>query len=153
MPQGTFTLFEEFSKTLGDGSHKLDTDSFKVMLITEQVGGTPSIAPPDASPDSSNYTEVTGTGYIPGGAEVVCSWTEANGTSTFQVTSGNTTWAQDASGPTNIKTALLYNINHVGLIDAIGFMDITVDGVTAVSMQTANIDITWNPVLFTVAKP
>ena len=35
MAQGTLTLFEKFSDYIADGSHDLDNDSFKIMLITE----------------------------------------------------------------------------------------------------------------------
>lgn len=151
MAQGTLTLFEEFSKNIGDGSHDLDADSFKVMLITQQVGGTPTITAADATPDSADYTEVTGTGYTAGGEAITVTWTEANGTATFQVTSGATSWTQNGAGPATIKTALIYNTTHAGTNDAIGFIDMTTDGTTAISLIDGDITITWNPNIFTLS--
>ena len=151
MAQGTLALFEEFSKTIGDGSHDLDNDVFKVMLITEQVGGTPTITPGDLSPDSSDYTEVTGTGYTAGGETITCTYTEVGGTATFQVTSGTVTWTQNGAGPATIKTALVYNTTHAGTNDAICFIDMTADGTTAISLQDGDITLTFQPVIFTLA--
>jgi hypothetical protein len=151
MAQGTLTLFEEFSLNIGNGDHDLDGDAFKVMLISNQVGGTPTITAADTTPDSSDYTEVTGTGYTAGGESITVTWTEANGTATFQVTSGATSWTQNGAGPTDIKTALIYNTTHAGTNDAIGFIDMTTDGTTAISLVDGDITITWNPNIFTLS--
>ena len=151
MAQGTLALFEEFSKTIGDGSHDLDNDAFKVMLLSNQVGGTPTIAPGDLSPDSSDYTEVTGTGYTAGGEAITVTWTEAAGTATFQVTSGTITWTQNGAGPTDIRSALVYNTTHTGTNDAIAFVDMTADGTTAISLQDGDITLTFAPTIFTLA--
>lgn len=151
MAQGTLALFELFAKHIGDKSHDLDvaTDVYKVMLVSEQVGGTPTIAPGDASPDSSDYTEVVGTNYAAGGETITISWTEAAGVATWQVTSGTITWSQHAAGPTDIKTAVIYNSSHLGANDAIGFVDMTADGTTAVSLVDGDVTLTFQPVIFT----
>lgn len=150
MAQGTLTLFEEYSKTIGDGSHSLGTDSFKVMLITEAVGT--GITAADATPDSSDYTEVSGTGYTAGGEAITLTWTETGGTSTLAVSSGNTVWSYNAAGPTNIKTALIYNTSHAGTNDAIAFIDMTDDGgTTPISLQDGDITIAWQPNIHTLA--
>ena len=148
MAQGTLTLFEEFSLNIANGIHDMDTDAFKVMLVTEAVG---TITAADLTPDSSDYTEVTGTGYTAGGEALTTTYTEAGGTATFQVTSGATTWTQNGAGFTNAKTAIVYNTAALSS-DAIAFIDMTADaGTTAVSQQAGNVSITWNPVIFTLS--
>lgn len=151
MAQGTLKLFEEFADYIADGSHDFDADSFKVMLITQQVGGTPTITAADATPDSADYTEVTGTGYTAGGEALTTpTFTEAAGVATFDDGAASITWSQNGAGPTNIKTALLYNTSHVGTNDAIGYIDMTADGTTAISLQAGDITITWGSSIFTV---
>lgn len=150
MAQGTLYLFEEFSDYIGDGSHDLDADSFRVALLSNTHNSTISVS--DATPDFGDYTEVgTGNGYTTPGEAITCTWTEANGTATFQVTSGNTSWTQNGSGPTDIRTALIYNTTHAGTNDAIGYIDMTADGSTPISLQDGDITITWNPNIFTLS--
>jgi hypothetical protein len=146
MAQGSVTTFEEFRKTIGDGSHDLDNDSFKIMLITNTT--VPTAA--DATPDSADYTEVTGTGYTAGGEAVTVTWTEAAGTATFATTS-SAAWTQNGAGPTNIYYGIIYNTTHVGTNDAIGFIDMTADGgTTPISLQDGDITINSGTV-FTLA--
>lgn len=148
MAQGTLTLFEEFSLNIGNGDHDLDGDSFKVMLVNDTLVPTAALA----TPDSSDFTEVTGTGYTAGGEAITCTWTEVGGTATFQVTSGNTAWTQNGAGPTDIEYAIIYNTTHIGTQDAIGWIDMTTDaGVTPISLQDGDITITWNPNIFTLS--
>lgn len=148
MAQGSVTSFEEFTKYIGDGSHDLDNDSFKVMLITNGVVPTAATA----TPDSGDFTEVIGgTSYVAGGAALTVTWTEVGGTSTFAITN-SPTWAKDAAGPTNIYYAVVYNTTHVGTNDAVAFIDMTTDGgTTPVSLQDGQIVIN-SGTLFTVAK-
>lgn len=147
MAQGTFTLFEEFRKTIGDGTHDLDADALKVMLIDDTLVA----AAGDTTPDSSDYTEVTGTNYTAGGEAIAHTWVEAAGTATLAITPATTAWTQDGAGPDDIYQAIIYNTT-AGAIDAIGFMDMTADaGTTAISLQAGDITITWNPTLFTLA--
>ena len=142
MAQGTFALFNEFTKYIGDGSHDLDNDTFYMMLITQQVGGTPTIAPDDLTPDSGDYTEVAaGGGYVAGGKLLAnVTWTHSIGTTTFNF--DDVLWTSAGSGdPATIKTALVYNSSHVGTNDAIGFIDMTTDGITAISLLSGNINV------------
>ena len=149
MAQGTLTLFEEFSLNIANGIHDMDTDAFKVMLVTESI----SVILASASlPDSTSWTETNpAAGYTAGGEALTTTYTEADGTATFQVTSGATTWTQNGSGFTDVKTAIVYNTAAVSS-DAIAFIDMTADaGTTAVSQQAGNVSITWNPVIFTLS--
>ena len=148
MAQGTLLLFEEFSLNIGNGDHDLDADSFKVMLISDTLVA----AVTDLTPNSADYTEVTGTGYTAGGEALTLTWLEVGGTATFAVTSGATSWTQNGAGPTDIEQAIIYNTTHVGTQDAIGFIDMTTDaGVTPISLQDGDITITWQPNIFTLS--
>lgn len=148
MAQGTLTTFEEFRKYLADGSHDLDNDTFKCMLITNTTVPTAATA----TPDSADFTEVSGGGYTAGGVTLTVTWTEAGGTATFD-SSVNPSWTQNGTGPTNIYYAIIYNSTHAGTNDAVAFIDMTTDGgTTPISLQAGDINITFNASgIFTLA--
>lgn len=137
MAQGDLTVFEEFRLYIGDGSHDLNSDSFKVALIT-----TLPLASA-ATPDLGDFTEVSGGGYTAGGEASAATWTETGGTATFDL--ADVSWTQNGSGPTNIVAALIYNTTHAGTNDAIAFIDMTTDGgSTPISLQSGDISIAFN---------
>ena len=37
MAQGTLTVFQDFLETMGDGTHDMDTDTFKFALVSEYI--------------------------------------------------------------------------------------------------------------------
>lgn len=139
MAKGDFLVFDEVKKTMADTGHNLTADSFSVMLITT----LPGVA--DATPDSTDYIEVTaGGGYAAGGVAITTTWLEANGTATM-ASSTSPAWSAAAGSPTNIVAALVYNTTHAGTADAIGFIDMTVDaGTTPISLVAGDISIAWD---------
>ena len=139
MAFGDFVLFEEVAKTIGDGSHDFDSDTFSTILITT----LPTAA--TATPDRADFTEVTaGGGYTAGGIALTTTYTEAAGVATFD-SSVNPSWTAAAGSPTNIVAGLVVNDTHVGTNDAIGYIDLTQDGgTTPISLVTGDITITWN---------
>ncbi|MGL1886310.1 MAG: hypothetical protein OCD76_07325 [Reichenbachiella sp.] len=139
MAQGDFTLFEEYSLYIADGSHDMNSDTFALILITTLPTAS------DATPDRADYTEVTnGGGYTTGGISLTTSYTEAAGTATFDSTT-NPSWTASAGSPTDIKGGLLVNNTHAGTNDAVGFIDMTTDGgTTAISLVAGDITVTWN---------
>ena len=137
MAQGTLTVFEEFRKFIGDGSHDLDSDTFKVALITT----IPTAS--EATPDFADYTEVSGTNYTAGGETAAATYTEVGGVATWDI--ADVGWTQSGSGPTDIKAALIYNTTHSGSNDAVAFIDMTVDaGTTPISLVDGDINIAIN---------
>jgi hypothetical protein len=148
MARGDFLTFEEFRKSMADGSHDLDGDSFSVILITT----LPNIA--DATPDSADYTEVAaGGGYSTGGITMTTTYTESAGVATF-ADSAAKVWTAAAGSPTDIVAGLVINTTHAGTTDAVGFVDMTVDGGgTPISLVDGNVTIEWNGStnLFTVS--
>lgn len=146
MAQGSVTLFEEFRKTIGDGSHDLDNDTFAIMLVNNTL--VPTAA--QATPDSADFTEVSGTNYSAGGIVVTATWIEVGGTATFATTS-NAQWIQSATAPSDIYYAIIYNQSHAGTTDAVGFIDMTPDGGTS-PISLISGDITVNAgTIFTLA--
>jgi len=139
MAQGDLKLFEEFSKNIGDGSHDMDSDTFALIFITT----LPVVS--EASPDRADFTEVTaGGGYSTGGIVLTTTYTEAGGTATFD-SSTNPAFTAAAGSPTDIVAGLLVNNTHSGSNDAVGFIDMTVDGgSTPISLVAGDITVTWN---------
>lgn len=135
MAQGDFTLFEEFAKTIGDGTFDMDSDTFSLKLITT----LPTAA--TATPTLSDFTEVSaGGGYTTGGIALTTTYTEAAGVATFD-SSTNPSWTAAAGSPTNIVAGLIVN----GSDDALGYVDMTTDsGSTAISLVAGDITVTWN---------
>lgn len=148
MARGTFAVFNQFKADIGEKLHNLETDSFKLALTTLQVGGTPTVAATDADPrwgaggsTDLSTSEVSGTNYTAGGNALgTPTYDESSGTATFD-TADPAAWLQHASGPTDIKTAILYNDTDAGK-RAIGFMDMTADGTTAISLVDGDITVT-----------
>jgi hypothetical protein len=139
---GTLVLFEEFSKYIADGSHDMNSDTFKVMLIDNTLVATASLA----TPDSSDFTEVTGTGYTAGGEALTTpNLAEVGGVTTFDDTGAvSVGWFQNGAGPQDIYQAILYNVTHSGSNDAIAFVDMTTDGgTTPADLQAGDVTITW----------
>jgi hypothetical protein len=158
MAQGTFTLFNQFKEDMAEGFHNLETDSLKLAFTTLQAGGTPTIAATDSDPrwgagggTNLSSSEVSGTNYTAGGnATANNSVVESAGTVTFDA-DNPATWTQHASGPTNIKTAVLYNDTDSGK-RVIGFIDMTGDGTSAISLVDGDITVAFNASgIFTLA--
>ena len=161
MAQGTLALFDEFAESIGDGRIDLDTDTFKVAFVTLQVGGTPTIAKTDAVPTwgaggttnlSTNEVSAGG-GYTAGGdALASVTWGQTNGDGVFDA--ANNVWTSAASGdPATIKTAVFYSDTAANK-DCIGFIDMTADGTTAISLLAGDITIAWGAGgIFTVTNP
>lgn len=159
MAQGTLALFEEFSESIGDGRIDLDTDTFKIAFVTLQVGGTPTITAADPVPTwgaggTTNLaaSEVAaGGGYTAGGSNLTSvTWSQTSGTATFDA--ADVVWTSAGSGdPATIKTAVIYSDTATNK-DCIGFIDMTADGTTAISLLAGDITVTFNASgIFTLA--
>jgi hypothetical protein len=140
MAQGTLTLFEEFSLTIANGTHDFDADTFKIALVSEPITGMEVTA----SPALGDFTEVVGTNYTAGGETLTTTWTEVTGVSSFKSTQGIVTWTTHASGPTDIKSGIVYNSSSVVTGAAVAFIDFTTDGGTT-PISLVDGDITWTP--------
>lgn len=145
MAQGTLYLFDEFAKSSQDGRMKIGTDTIKVALLSviPAVGdAVPTYGTGGTTNESTNEVAAGG-GYTTGGIALSSqSFSESAGVSTFSAS--NITWTSAGSGdPTNVKAALIYDDSATNK-DCIGYMDLTPDGTTAISLLSGNITINWN---------
>jgi len=140
MAQGTLKLFEEFALGMSDGTHDMNTHAFKVMLVSDALPAASL-----ATPDSTDFTEVSGNGYTATGVALSTTYTEAGGVGTFANGAQVVTWTSTGTGdPSNIKTAIVYNTNAAAVNDAVAFIDMTVDGgTTAIDLNAGDITITF----------
>ena len=145
MAQGSVIVFNEFKQNISSGDIDLSADNINISLISNS-----SLDGSTASPDSGDFTQVTGGTYAEK-TSVSKTWTETGGTATFAL-GANQVWSQDASGPTDIRYALVYSASHAGTEDAICLIDMTTggDGTTAISLQDGDITIN-SGTLFTLA--
>lgn len=151
MAQGTLTLFNEFALSKGDGRIDLDSHTFKAAWVTLQVGGTPTIAADDAVPcwgaggttDLSAAEVAAGGGYAAGGITLTgITYTLAGAVATFDC--NDLAWVSASSGdPDTAKTLIVYDDTATNK-DAVGFMDLTTDGTTAISLLAGDVNIGIN---------
>lgn len=136
MARGDLLTFNAFRKEVGDGTFDMDTDVFRIVLITT----LPLLT--QTTPNLTDFVEVTaGGGYSTGGITLTgVTWTETAGVSTFDSTL-LPLWTASAGSPTNIVAALV--INAAGA--AVCFIDMTVDGgTTPASLVAGNISVAFN---------
>ena len=161
MAQGTLALFDEFAESIGDGRIDMDTDTFKIAFVTLQVGGTPTIAKDDAVPTwgaggstNLNTDEVAaGGGYTAEGESLASvTWAQTSGVAKFDA--ADVVWTSSASGdPATIKTAVIYSDTATNK-DCVGFIDMTADGTTAISLLAGDITVAFGAGgIFTLTNP
>lgn len=145
MAQGTLLVFDEFKETIGEAFINLETDTFKMAFINT----VPTVG--DADPrwgagggTNLSTNEVSGTNYTAGGNALANpTYEQTSGTATYDV-DDPATWVQHASGPTDIKTAVVYSDTDTGK-RVISFIDMTTDGgTTPLSLVDGDITVTVN---------
>jgi len=143
MAQGDVTVFDEAKLALLNGTHDLDTHSFKLALCDNTVAPTAATA----TPVLADFTQVGVAGsYISGGTALTITLTEAAGTVTYAATN-NPTWAQNASNDVDAYWGILYNDTNAGK-EAIAFVDLG----GPVDMTAGDLTVTWNASgIFTLA--
>lgn len=142
MAAGDLTIFDEAKLALLDGTHDLDTHVIKVCFISNATVPTAG----DATPVKADYTEVSGGNYTAGGDTMTVSLTESAGTVTLDFTT-NISKASNASNPTNIYYALIYNDTDAS-DSAIGFVEIAAAGHDGTA---GAVNLTWGANIFTLS--
>jgi len=144
MAQGDVTMFQEFLGSLGLNEFNLNTDLYKIGLITAAV--TPATADADpgwaaARTTDHSATQVTvGTGVYPdGGSDITNTWAEAAGVGKFDAADQSPYVASNANNATNARWGIIYNDTDADK-KAIGFIDLG----SAFDMTTGDLNITWN---------
>ena len=144
MARGTQIAFDVFSEAPGETIHNLTPttgDTIKVALVSNTA------ATLGAQTNLSALTEVTGgTEYVAGGAtSAITAWSRTGAVTSLGLS--DVSWAQDASGPQDIRCAVVWNSSKVGQDDLLTYIDLTLDGTTPVDLQAAplSIDLSTNP--------
>jgi len=147
MAQGTVVIFEEAKKNMNlsaaasdlTNGVNLDADTFKIMLVSDDID---TILASTATPDSADFTEVTGANYTPGGETATINVTEAGGTVTIAL-GGAVSWTSPGTGgAADIRSAILYSTTHTGTQNAFCVWDMTTDsGTTPLDLDLGDITI------------
>ena len=144
MAASAFTILNTAKKKLVDGTFDLDTQTFKVALLTAAVSLT-------AATTVDTYAEitsqVTGTGYTAGGATL--SGVTLTGTSTITFDANDVTWS---ASTITAKYAVIYS-DTASNKDILGYVDLdNASGSATVSSTAADFSINWNASgIFTLA--
>ncbi|WP_421865137.1 hypothetical protein [Motiliproteus sp.] len=151
MPQGQFKLFNHTAELIAAGKlGDLTGETVKLAL----VGPMPAVTNADPRFGTGGGTnlstnEVSGTGYTAGGNECAnLTVNRTNGVATVDVDDPDE-WAKDDAGPTGIRAGIVYLSSHANK-HALGYIDMTTDGTTPVSLRDASLPVQI-PSLFTVA--
>jgi len=137
MAKGDIQVFTQAKFDLGRKIHDLVNDEFKLALITGTTPTQTTSDPrwgPGGGEDLSLSEPTPGGSYVAGGNVVTNSWQIATKDVNFDV--GDASWVQNASNPTAVTYAVLYNNTSVGK-QCYAFIDLggTFD------MQTGPLDI------------
>lgn len=128
MARGTLYVVNAFTETLANGTHDMDTDVFKMALV--------SVMPTAATTVLAN--EVSGTNYTPGGELLTTTWTRTSSVTSWK-TSTTAQWTADGAAPNNIVAGVIHNTSAGNAV--VCYVDFTEDGSTPISLQTG--DISW----------
>ena len=132
MARGTLYVVNAFTETLADGTHDMDTDVFKMALVSDMPSATTTIL--------ANVNEVVGTGYTAGGKELTKTWERSGGVTSWKCLN-TLLWSRDDNGPDNIKAGVIYNASSVN-DDVVCYVDFTENGgVTPISLRVG--DVSW----------
>lgn len=142
----SITFYNSFRKLLGDGTIDLDTDTFKVALLSSSYTF-------DAT--DTVLTDLTGelstaNGYTSGGATLSnVSWTQSTDTVTFDA--DDVVWTA-SGGSIAARFAVIYDDTASDSLVACVLLDTTPADVTATDGNT--LTLTWNASgIFTLTTP
>lgn len=97
----TWQIKNDFKERLGDETHNLSADTFKVMLTNTMPSVSNSV--------KADLTEITaGNGYTAGGATGTFTWVETGGTATFALSS-DLTFTASGGAIATFRYLELYN--------------------------------------------
>lgn len=143
MAAGNFTVFNDAKLKLVNGTHDLDTHTFKMALCTSAQSITAALA--------GGYSALTaqvanGNGYTTGGKTLTMNVSNSSGTVTVD--------CDDQSWPSSTftaKYAVVYN-DTAASKDLLGFVDLETTSGTGVSPSNGTLSVTINASgLFTLA--
>lgn len=133
MARGAQVAANTVSEQIGKTTQNWSTDSYVVILCSDEFAAVAAFT------NRSQFTEVSGGAYAP--IAITQTFTRAGADSTFQAT--DVRWAIDASGPQDIRIAVVVNITAVGQDDVLTVIDLTTDGTTPIDNQVDPISINF----------
>lgn len=149
MAQGDAEVFEALAGYLRDKDINIAGANWKCALLTNSVA---TLLDSETNPalGSTNCTEVSNGGGYTDGIALTMDNTDTGGVVTLKLNTtshptGKITWSGGAGGPTNIKSAIIYDDAATTPVDAaVCFIDVTTDGgTTAVSLVADDVSITF----------
>jgi hypothetical protein len=139
--QGDIVVFNEAKEDLGLKIHNLETDTYKLGLVTNSV--TPTAATSDPRWGAGGSTNFSSTQVTPGGNYTTGGPTIAN--NTYVETAGvasfdgdNISVLQNASNPTNARWGIIYNDTSAGK-EAYAYLDLG----SVFDMSSGDLTVTW----------
>lgn len=106
MAADAWVTYNRLMEWVGDGTIDLDTDSFRVALVTSSY--TPAVTH-DTWADVSANEVANGNGYSTHGDAVTATWTHSSGTVTFD--SDDPTWTASGGSITARYAVLVHDAN------------------------------------------
>lgn len=143
MASGDVTVFDQFKNDLGEKLMDMNTDQFKIGLVTSVA--TPTAASPIPTWGAGGTTNFATNEVTPGGNYSVGG--PALGTPTWSApAAGIVTWdavdvsiLQNAGNPTDARWGIIYNEDEA-INKCVGYVDLGVDR----DLTSGNFTITWN---------
>ena len=140
MARGDQRAADSVSEQTGLKLQDYGVDQLAVILVSDTFAASADFI------NISQFTEVStaGTSYT-GAQNTTGTWTRAALSDQTNLQAGNVSWAQDASGPVDIRCAVLHNTaaGVVGNGDVITVVDMTADGTTPVSLQAGALNVNF----------
>jgi len=143
MAQGDVVFFDQFLVDVLEKLHDLETDSFKLALITNAATPAATTADPRwGAGGTTNFStnQVTpGGNYVSGGAACANPVVSLTGGLAMFDSDDPATWAQNAGNPTNARWGILYNDTDAGK-RCLGYLDLG----SVFDMTTGPLSVAWN---------
>lgn len=129
MASGDITVFHQFKVDMGNKIHDLDTDTYKLGLITTAATPAATAAAPHwGGTGTTNYAtnQVTPGGNYATGGPSLASVDFINSAGTVPWRAAKVSIAQDAANPTNARWGIIYNSTDANK-RAVAFVDLGSD--------------------------
>ncbi len=133
MARGDQQAANTVSEQTGKKIHDWSVDTLVCALCSDTFAAVAAFT------NFSQFTEVTGGAYA--AQNPTLTWTLSAAKSTLQL--GNLVWAQDASGPQDVRIAVVYNSTVVGQDDVVTVVDLTTDGTTPIDLQAGPLAVNF----------
>lgn len=147
MARGDQRAADSVSEQTGLKNQDYGVDQLQVALCSDTFAATADFI------NLSQFTQVaTGAGYT-GPLNTTGTWIRAANSDLTELQVGSVGWSQNAGGPADIRTAVLFNSAAIGSGDVITVVDLTTDGTTPVSLVTGALNVNFaNSVTMQVSR-